>query len=194
MKTNGKLLLVKILSAVIFIEIVVLANYYLIQPNINKCESPYGITIQCRDEEYVKLCLQELDKIPDRILADFAENGWRLKIGENYLEKVRFAYNNTKIMGMTIDGCKCIVVASDAEILHEFGHYLYGRISEKSDFFAIYSIDCNNADMPGYYTSSVEEYFAQCFALYIDGYDFDGIENTKQYFDNLQHNKWGIMK
>lgn len=155
---------------------------YIIRPKANLCDNPYGITIHCKD------------KLPPSLLERFKQKKWALFVGDGYLKDVRMQFNNDKIMGMTRTACNEILVSSPEEIAHEFGHFLYITLDAPNAFHVVYEKDASAANMPSYFTADDPEYFAESFAYYINRIDvFDGIEETKAYFENLQRNGWVLV-
>lgn len=167
---------------------------YIIRPKANLCDNPYGITIHCKDEDLLQECLSEMDKLPPSLLERFKQEKWALFVGDGYRKDVRIQFNNGKIMGMTRTACKEILVSSPEEIAHEFGHFLYITLDAPNAFHVVYEKDASAANMPSYFTADDPEYFAESFAYYINRIDvFDGIEETKAYFENLQRNGWVLV-
>lgn len=167
---------------------------YIIRPKANLCDNPYGIKIHCKDEDLLQECLSEMDKLPPSLLERFKQEKWALFVGDGYLKDVRMQFNNGKIMGMTRTACKEILVSSPEEIAHEFGHFLYITLDAPNAFHVVFEKDASAANMPSYFTADDPEYFAESFAYYINRIDvFDGIEETKAYFENLQRNGWVLV-
>ena len=164
---------------------------YILRPSANLCDNPYGITIHCKDEDLLQECLVEMDKLPKHLLLQFKRDGWSLFVGDGYLKDVRMQFSDDRIMGMTRTVCKEVLVSGADEIAHEFGHYLYTALNEPSAFRAVYEENAPEADMPSYYRTNEQEYFAQSFAFFINGVDaFDGSGETKAYFEALQKKGW----
>ena len=64
MSTKKKTVLLA-LAILLVIEICFAVWEYILRPNANLCENPYGITIHCKDEALLQECVTELDKLPE---------------------------------------------------------------------------------------------------------------------------------
>lgn len=190
MSTKKKTVLLA-LAILLVIEICFAVWEYILRPNANLCENPYGITIHCKDEALLQECVTELDKLPDGLMERFKEDGWALWIGDSYLADVRRAYRNEEIMGMTRPVGKEILVSGADQIAHEFGHFVYTVLGEPEDFRQVYEQEATKAYLPSYCTADAHEYFAQGFACCVNGIDaFADADATRAYFSRLHDSGW----
>lgn len=192
MFTNRKTTIAWAIGVLVVIEACFCMWEFVIRPRTDLCDNHYGITVHCKSEGLLCESEQELDKLPDRLLAAFEQEGWSLWIGDDYLRGEQTLIDS-HISGATHPTRKEVLVSGAGEILHEFGHFLYLRLGEPEDFVNVYAQEAGNSPLRLYYQQDAHEYFAECFAYYISGIDiFGDTPATLRYFDQLRSENWRL--
>ena len=133
------------------------------------------------DSETLDLANRILNTLPDKMLNEFVNSGWKLYVTSNMPVLTFFSGIYGEPNGRPDLEAHYIEVTSDQEtmgntLLHEFGHYVdyaKGDVSLKSEFENIYELsseafaDAFGIDTEGYDQS---EFFADGFAKYYSGY------------------------
>jgi len=134
----------------------------------------------------IKALKKELSKIPDWLIEEYIANGGVVYLTSRPIENMQENYgeendDSYKLIGLhTVrNGVVKIWIYNSPQAikgatLHEFGHYLdryYGFISQSDVFFFIYEHENDIfLEIGGgeYHTSTLLEYFAECFEWYIN--------------------------
>lgn len=148
------------------------------------------INICCDGSSLPNSAVVELEKIPIAILDKFNQDGWVFYYGSKYMKDI-FPQYASYANGVTSDTRRVIVVDGAESILHEFGHFLHIELNQDAELRKIYNDDCYGMTFSNaHYKSTEFEYFAECFAYYIDG---DYIANNLSiwsYLSNLEKIGW----
>lgn len=132
----------------------------------------------------------ELEKIPTAILDKFNQDGWAFYYGGKYMKDM-FSQYASYANGITSDTYRVIVVDGAESILHEFGHFLHMELNQDADLRKIYNDDYYNMTFSNaHYKSTEFEYFAECFAYYIDGDYMPDNLSIWSYLSNLEKIGW----
>lgn len=130
-------------------------------------------------ENHAKKYVQEYSKkIPFTIFNAIEKEGWTIEITNKDIQKL---YNiRYEIYGITIEDEKKIYVCSHElaiqyALAHEIGHFLDRYLEHISWTFRwkeIHSLHKKDVSVPEYYftdeSNNDEEYFAECFLLFIN--------------------------
>lgn len=142
------------------------------------------------DPKAVNALVNELVKLPEKMIQEFADLDWHIFITKSSIENhVGVRLPDIKngdgfIGGITFWECRTIFVpifdgedkyfAIEFSTIHEFGHYfdrLKGYVSQSYEFQKIYNQDdrefCKYVGTASNTTSS-DEFFAEAFAAYIN--------------------------
>lgn len=145
----------------------------------------------CCDGSYLpSRAVVELEKIPVVILDRFNQDGWVFYYGSKYMEDI-FPQYASYANGVTSDTRRVIVVDGAESILHEFGHFLHIELNQDAELRKIYNDDYYNMTFSNaHYKSTEFEYFAECFAYYIDGDYIPDNLSIWSYLSNLEKIGW----
>lgn len=148
------------------------------------------ITTNLLDDSCVMACFEELSKLPYKMIQEFYENDWQIRITKNCLEhhlgervpipEEGFTGGITFFDSRTIylpasspEGCDIPYYYIKYSTIHEFGHYFdrsKGLISMSYEFQNIYDkedrIFCKEIGTASNTDSSIE-YFAESFSCYV---------------------------
>ncbi|MCM1119746.1 MAG: hypothetical protein NC543_10370 [bacterium] len=133
------------------------------------------------EERYVKRCNDMLCLLPESILYLFADYGWQFYVTAEDIAQTEFDGKYPSVLGVTDVQYLYIKVedrdsATDATVLHEFGHFLdycCNFPSEKKRFLSIMEQETAAAKDMGmdYGLGDSEEYFAESFLWYLTAPD-----------------------
>jgi hypothetical protein len=112
--------------------------------------------------------LLEINKIPDGLIREFNKDGWKVVIDLDYINSLSNLYK-VNCNGATKIKEKTIYIATPNAILHEFGHYVDNKFNSAKKHSELYLVEYQKAPIKNYYKSNANEYFAECFAMYIKG-------------------------
>ena len=154
------------------------------------------------DSETLDLADRILNTLPDNLLTEFVNSGWKLYVTSNIPVLTFFSGIYGEPNGRPNLEAHYIEVTNDQEtmgktLLHEFGHYVdyaKGDVSLKSEFENIYEnssetfADAFGIDTEGYDQS---EFFADGFAKYYSGYSH---QMEKEYPELCRYIKNTVQK
>ena len=141
--------------------------------------------------------LLELRKVPKPILDAFNAAGWTYRIDFDYMGELSDQLNMSCI-GATNYSQKTIYISEAGATLHEFGHFLDGRMGFPSEHERLYLAEAQNSGLRDYAKTNSREYFADCF-VYWTTYSgnkkrMEGFRNaapqTYTYMEKLAANNW----
>ena len=150
------------------------------------------------DRVYVDGLMEELQRVPNPILQSFSEQGWSLRLDQDYLEYLSDRYGYTCIAATSYKN-KGIYLTTAGSLLHEFGHFLDWSMDFPEEVDRIFEKEAQSACfLRAYAKSSRREYFADYFSLWISQQDDDSVRNlmrqetpgTYDYFTQLEENGW----
>ena len=136
--------------------------------------------------------LVEIQKIPASILETFEQTGWEYVIDFDYL------WDFSQERGMS-----CIGVASYS--IHEFGHFLDWTLDFPAYHEELYKAEAQSAAdavLRDYSATNSHEYFADCFAFWIQNRDHkeqmeqlkEAAPETYAYFAGLESSGWSAER
>lgn len=148
------------------------------------------INICCDGSSLPNSAVVELKKIPTTILDKFNQDGWVFYYGSKYMKDI-FPQYASYANGVTSDTRRVIVVDGAESILHEFGHFLHIELNQDAELRKIYNDDYYDMTFSNsHYKSTEFEYFAECFAYYIDGDYIPDNLSIWSYLSNLEKIGW----
>lgn len=163
------------------------------------------MNITFEDDRDKEVYFEELQLVPEVIRASFIRDNWKLIIGEEAFEEENATRKYIKTAGQTSWVNSTIELRLSTATVHEFGHYLHGRILHK---YGEEIQECFNEEgdieiwsaINDYSTLNVCEYFAVFFEEYIENKDDpEFIEHissehprTYDLFKELENNDWGF--
>lgn len=172
----------------------------------------YGIQVACdigEDESTIEHAKEYLDLIPEVIRDTFDEEGWKLILGQDFFIKNAGYLNCT---GLTDYNEKKIYSIGVYSLSHEFGHFLYGQILDEyaARIDKCYQEERDAIDewITTHHKTEANEYFAQCFKLYIiatadkdeeirevtETFMRKRTPQTYELFKQLESNNWGLKE
>ena len=110
--------------------------------------------------------LLELWKVPKPILDAFNAAGWTYRIDFDYMGALS-DHLNMSCIGATNYSQKTIYISEASATLHEFGHFLDGRMGFPTEHERLYLAEAQNSGLRDYAKTNAREYFADCFDYYI---------------------------
>ena len=141
--------------------------------------------------------LLELRKVPKPILDAFNAAGWTYRIDFDYIGGLSDRLNMSCI-GATNYSRKIIYISEASATLHEFGHFLDGRMGFLAEHERLFRTEAAAAPLRNYAKTNAREYFADCFAYYITyGSNSEMMEylrknmpQTCAYFEEVGEGGW----
>ncbi len=141
--------------------------------------------------------LLELRKVPESILDTFNAAGWTYRIDFDYIGELS-DHLNMNCIGATNYSRKTIYISEASATLHEFGHFLDGRMGFPAEHERLYLAEAQSSGLRDYAKTNVREYFADCFDYYITYSSNSGMmerlrKNAPQtcaYFERLGKGDW----
>lgn len=124
--------------------------------------------IQNKDGVTLNEYLQEIMKVPEPIVDEFAALGWAYHVDSNYLADLSLRYDMNCI-GATSYQKKIIYAGDPKSTIHEFGHFYHLVVGFPVEFDAIYEAEHENARkvLGDYATRNSKEYFAEAFDYWV---------------------------
>lgn len=117
--------------------------------------------------------LKYLTSLPQEIVDNFFETGWKISFNTQKLKDYETSYNTaSSVSGLYSPSNKTIFVDREGTIPHEMGHYIYFLLERKTNIRGnvkkLFEEEAANAEfvLGGYSKTSSIEYFAEAFAAY----------------------------
>lgn len=150
-----------------------LFNTTTIHADVNLVEAQGNVA-----QEYIDRANEILNSLPDKMLQEFQNNGWKFYVTDITLASYYPGIYNS-VMGRTVYDEKIIQIenrskAIEESVLHEFGHYidyLNGFYSGTEECINIYNAEtdafCSAFEVTFRY--ACDEFFAEGFYRYYNG-------------------------
>lgn len=142
-------------------------EYELDQPEIANL---IGLEFELEFLPEVSELLCRIDLLPDWILEDFHEQGWKLVFGDDCINDYD-EQNQTSSIGLTWHTRKTIYGSTPDAVLHEFGHFVYRNsgadmIEQVEQYFESEK-EAAGEIISEYAMQNVSEFFAEYFEFFI---------------------------
>ncbi len=161
------------------------------------------ISIENKDGALLNPYLLELRKIPEPILEQFQQLGWKITLDRDYLMQLG-QDRDMSYIGVTVYLGKSIYISDPSALIHEMGHFVHGMLSFPESFERLFMLENKSAvEILGEYAStSSREYFAEYFAFWVQcqnstqkmEYLAQASPETYRYFEEMEGNHWLLVE
>lgn len=141
--------------------------------------------------------LLAMKNVPESILAAFDQRGWTYSIDFDHVAEIGAA-RNVSCVGVTDYTHRTIYVTEADATLHEFGHFLDDVLSFPAEHERLFHEEAENSILRDYAKTGAHEYFADCFAYWVEHRDSEqymmwfqeSMPQTYAYFVALEAENW----
>ena len=148
--------------------------------------------------------LVEIEKIPASILETFEQTGWEYVIDFDYLWDFS-QERGMSCIGVASYSTREIYVSAPSSTIHEFGHFLDWTLDFPAYHEELYKAEAQSAAdavLRDYSATNSHEYFADCFAFWIQNRDHkeqmeqlkEAAPETYAYFAGLESSGWSAER
>ena len=148
--------------------------------------------------------LVEIQKIPASILETFEQTGWEYVIDFDYLWDFS-QERGMSCIGVASYSTREIYVSAPSSTIHEFGHFLDWTLDFPAYHEELYKAEAQSAAdavLRDYSATNSHEYFADCFAFWIQNRDHkeqmeqlkEAAPETYAYFAGLESSGWSAER